>query len=69
MLDKETVEDIAFEAMQKGALAVIHTVQEGINRGVSTDDLLELMNIMEDWHKSGECREETLGDRDERRTH
>ena len=66
MLDKETVEDIAFEAMQKGALAVIMTVVEGIDRGATTDDIRDLLIFMKNWHTSGECREEIRGDSDDK---
>ena len=58
------IREAQFDAMERGALAVIMTVQQAIAEGQDINMIDELLSMMKDWHSSGECKEEVLEEED-----
>lgn len=54
------IREAHFDAMEKGALAVILTIKKAIAEGQDIDSIDGLLDMMEQWHTSGECKEEVL---------
>lgn len=60
------IREAQFEAMERGALAVIQTLRQFLNEGQSTQMILDTLDMMEEWHKSGECKTEVFEEEDSR---
>ena len=60
------IKEAQFEAMERGALAVIMVLKSAIAEGQDLDTIRGTLDMMEDWHKSGECKTEVFEEEDSR---